>query len=108
MLSLAGRQRAFNFDHVYDMTATQETVFRECVMQLIESCFQVQRVALPPFLIPRRTPTANAEDPWPTRRYLEARLTLEGLSRRRPPDSIQPLGARRRHAPNKVAKKIDS
>ncbi|XP_015930518.1 kinesin-like protein KIF21A isoform X2 [Parasteatoda tepidariorum] len=35
-----GNDKAFTFDHVYNMTTTQESVYLTCIQDLIEGCFQ--------------------------------------------------------------------
>lgn len=35
-----GKDKAFTYDHVFDMDTQQETIYNQCTERLIEGCFE--------------------------------------------------------------------
>ncbi len=35
-----GKDKAFTYDHVFDMDSQQETIYKHCTERLIEGCFE--------------------------------------------------------------------
>lgn len=55
-----GKDKAFTYDHVFDMDTQQETIYNQCTEKLIEGCFEGYNATIFAYGQVRKTPFSLA------------------------------------------------